>query len=122
MTFSPPKANLDFAAARPRAPDSGTLAVSARRANHAPARWRDLRVTPGPAAVAREPLDERLQGDIHRWFEASFPTSAPLHVKDRWSGVFAWTADFLPMVGAIPPPGSSGLDGAAGVPVCELGG
>jgi glycine/D-amino acid oxidase-like deaminating enzyme len=47
-------------------------------------------------------LDERLQGDIHRWFKASFPSSAPLHVKDRWSGVFGWTADFLPMVGAIP--------------------
>ena len=47
-------------------------------------------------------LDERLQGDIHRWFEASFPTSAPLNVKDRWSGVFGWTADFLPMVGPLP--------------------
>ena len=47
-------------------------------------------------------LDERLQGDIHGWFEASFPMSAPLRVKDRWSGVFGWTADFLPMVGAIP--------------------
>ena len=47
-------------------------------------------------------LDERLQGDIHCWFEASLPTSAPLRVKDRWSGVFGWTADFLPMVGPIP--------------------
>ena len=51
----------------------------------------------------RQPArDERLQGDINRWFEASFPTLAPLHVKDRWSGVFGWTADFLPMVGPIP--------------------
>ena len=51
----------------------------------------------------RQPaLDERLQGDMHRWFETSFPASRPLHVKDRWSGVFGWTADFLPMVGAIP--------------------
>ncbi len=47
-------------------------------------------------------LDDRLQGDLHRWFEASFPTSSPLQVKDRWSGVFGWTADFLPMVGAMP--------------------
>ena len=47
-------------------------------------------------------LDEHLQGDLHRWFEASFPASAPLQVKDRWSGVFGWTADFLPMVGAVP--------------------
>jgi len=47
-------------------------------------------------------LDDRLQGDLHRWFEASFPTSSPLEVKDRWSGVFGWTADFLPMVGAMP--------------------
>ena len=50
----------------------------------------------------RPALDERLQGDLHHWFEASFPTTAPLRVKDRWSGVFGWTADFLPMVGAIP--------------------
>jgi glycine/D-amino acid oxidase-like deaminating enzyme len=47
-------------------------------------------------------LDGRLQDDIHRWFEACFPASAPLQVKDRWSGVFGWTADFLPMVGPIP--------------------
>lgn len=47
-------------------------------------------------------LDDRLQGDLHRWFEASFPASSPLQVKDRWSGVFGWTADFLPMVGPIP--------------------
>ena len=51
----------------------------------------------------RQPaLDERLQDDIHHWFEASFPALAPLRVKDRWSGVFGWTADFLPMVGPIP--------------------
>jgi glycine/D-amino acid oxidase-like deaminating enzyme len=47
-------------------------------------------------------LDEHLQGDIRRWFDSYFPASAPLEVKDRWSGVFGWTADFLPMVGAIP--------------------
>ena len=51
---------------------------------------------------AQPALDDRLQGDLHRWFEASFPTSSPLQVKDRWSGVFGWTADFLPMVGAMP--------------------
>lgn len=47
-------------------------------------------------------VDEHLQGDIQRWFESYFPDSSPLDVKDRWSGVFGWTADFLPMVGAIP--------------------
>ena len=47
-------------------------------------------------------VDEHLQGDIRRWLEFYFPASAPLEVKDRWSGVFGWTADFLPMVGAIP--------------------
>jgi glycine/D-amino acid oxidase-like deaminating enzyme len=47
-------------------------------------------------------VDVHLQGDIHRWFEASFPTLAPLEVKDRWSGVFGWTADFLPLVGELP--------------------
>ncbi len=53
MTWSPPRQNLDFAAARPRAPDSATSAVSARRANHHP-RDGETSVTPGPAAVARE--------------------------------------------------------------------
>ena len=47
-------------------------------------------------------VDQHLQGDILRWFESCFPASAPLEVKHRWSGVFGWTADFLPMVGAIP--------------------
>jgi glycine/D-amino acid oxidase-like deaminating enzyme len=51
---------------------------------------------------AEPDVDEHLQGDIHRWFDSCFPASAPLDVKDRWSGVFGWTADFLPMVGAVP--------------------
>lgn len=47
-------------------------------------------------------VDEHLQDDILRWFESYFPASSPLEMKDRWSAVFGLTADFLPMVGAIP--------------------
>jgi glycine/D-amino acid oxidase-like deaminating enzyme len=47
-------------------------------------------------------LDPRLQTDLVRWFESTFSGLGPLDVRDRWSGVFGWTADFLPLVGAIP--------------------
>jgi len=47
-------------------------------------------------------LDDRLQSDLHRWFEAAFPVLGPLKIERRWSGLFGWTADFLPLVGAIP--------------------
>jgi gamma-glutamylputrescine oxidase len=47
-------------------------------------------------------VDDTLQTDLARWFEHTFPDLGPLDVGDRWSGIFGWTADFLPMVGAIP--------------------
>lgn len=50
----------------------------------------------------RPEIDEHLQGDIRNWFESSFPGCAPLEVEDRWSGIFGWTADYLPLVGTLP--------------------
>jgi gamma-glutamylputrescine oxidase len=50
----------------------------------------------------RPELDEPLQKSIQEWFEQSFPAQAPLDVADRWSGIFGWTADYLPLVGPLP--------------------
>jgi len=50
----------------------------------------------------RPELDDSLQADVQKWFESSFPESAPLDVEHRWSGIFGWTADYLPLVGAVP--------------------
>lgn len=50
----------------------------------------------------RPQLDEPLQKSIQDWFEQSFPQRGPLEVADRWSGIFGWTADYLPLVGPLP--------------------
>ncbi len=50
----------------------------------------------------RPELDETLQENIQAWFESSFPERAPLSVVRRWSGIFGWTADYLPLVGPLP--------------------
>lgn len=50
----------------------------------------------------RPELDDGLQGSIQGWFEGTFPDSGPLDVGDRWSGIFGWTADYLPLVGPLP--------------------
>ncbi|MDH5589066.1 MAG: FAD-binding oxidoreductase [Gemmatimonadota bacterium] len=47
-------------------------------------------------------LDPGLQGDLQGWFERAFPSAAPLAVEERWSGIFGWTADYLPLVGPLP--------------------
>ncbi len=47
-------------------------------------------------------VDPRLQNDLKAWFESTFPDLAPLEVEREWSGVFGWTADYLPLVGAVP--------------------
>lgn len=47
-------------------------------------------------------VDDSLQSDLCTWFERSFPGLKPLRVKHRWSGVFGWTADYLPLVGTLP--------------------
>lgn len=60
-------------------------------------------------------IDEHLQRDLRQWFEASFPKTRPLEIKDRWSGVFGWTADYLPMVGELPGhPGEYIISGFSG--------
>ncbi len=50
----------------------------------------------------RPEIDERLQSDVEGWFNAAFPDPAPLRVERRWSGIFGWTADYLPLVGPLP--------------------
>jgi len=47
-------------------------------------------------------LDPTLQTNLFEWFESAFPDLAPLDVQHKWSGVFGWTADFLPLVGSAP--------------------
>ena len=50
----------------------------------------------------RPELDPHLQENIQGWFESAFPERAPLKVARRWSGIFGWTADYLPLVGPLP--------------------
>jgi gamma-glutamylputrescine oxidase len=50
----------------------------------------------------RPELDATLQENIQAWFESAFPERAPLAVSRRWSGIFGWTADYLPLVGPLP--------------------
>jgi gamma-glutamylputrescine oxidase len=50
----------------------------------------------------RPEVDHHLQEDIQGWFEQVFPDYAPLDVQRRWSGIFGWTADYLPLVGPLP--------------------
>lgn len=50
----------------------------------------------------RPELDSQLQENLQGWFEATFPEAAPLRVTRRWSGIFGWTADYLPLVGPLP--------------------
>jgi glycine/D-amino acid oxidase-like deaminating enzyme len=47
-------------------------------------------------------VDHHLQEDIQGWFEQAFPDLAPMDVHRRWSGIFGWTADYLPLVGPLP--------------------
>lgn len=49
----------------------------------------------------RPELDPRLQGDLEEWFHAAFPR-VRLRVVRRWSGIFGWTSDYLPLVGPLP--------------------
>ena len=50
----------------------------------------------------RPELDPHLQEGIQGWFESTFPDRSPLPVARRWSGIFGWTADYLPLVGPLP--------------------
>jgi len=49
----------------------------------------------------RPELDERLQHDLETWFQAVFPR-VKVKVVRRWSGIFGWTSDYLPLVGPLP--------------------
>jgi glycine/D-amino acid oxidase-like deaminating enzyme len=49
----------------------------------------------------RPEVDDRLQGNLEDWFRAAFP-EVELRVVRRWSGIFGWTSDFLPLVGPLP--------------------
>ena len=46
-------------------------------------------------------IDERLQRDLLEWSRSMFPEWGEPRVAARWSGVFGWTADYLPLVGPL---------------------
>lgn len=49
----------------------------------------------------RPQVDPHLQDDLEAWFTEAFPGLRLTDVT-RWSGIFGWTADYLPMVGSLP--------------------
>ncbi len=46
-------------------------------------------------------IDPHLQGDLESWFGEAFPAARLTDVQ-RWSGIFGWTSDYLPLVGPLP--------------------
>ncbi|MGD8319182.1 MAG: FAD-binding oxidoreductase, partial [Gemmatimonadota bacterium] len=50
----------------------------------------------------RPELDDHLQENLQGWFQSTFPEAGHLSVARRWSGIFGWTADYLPLVGPLP--------------------
>lgn len=46
-------------------------------------------------------VDEELQEAFRHWFQHAFPGLGELRVRRRWSGIFGWTADYLPLVGPL---------------------
>ena len=60
-------------------------------------------------------VDRSLQDSLRKWFEATFPELGTLDVEREWSGIFGWTADYLPLVGEIPDrPGELMITGFSG--------
>jgi glycine/D-amino acid oxidase-like deaminating enzyme len=49
----------------------------------------------------RPEVDENMQEALLTWFRHAFP-DVRLRVTGRWSGIFGWTADYMPMVGPLP--------------------
>lgn len=49
----------------------------------------------------RPEVDETMQEALLAWFRHAFP-DVRLKVTGRWSGIFGWTADYMPMVGPLP--------------------
>jgi glycine/D-amino acid oxidase-like deaminating enzyme len=50
----------------------------------------------------RPEVDDMLQQDLLAWFGEAFPRLGEPVVTARWSGIFGWTADYLPLVGPLP--------------------
>lgn len=64
---------------------------------------------------AKPRLDEALQTSLHDWLRSSFPQLEGCQVSRRWSGIYGWTADYLPMVGPLPGrPGELVVSGFSG--------
>lgn len=60
-------------------------------------------------------VDRSLQEGLRAWFEAAFPELGALEVEREWSGIFGWTADYLPLAGAVPErPGELVIAGFSG--------
>lgn len=60
-------------------------------------------------------VDELLQEKMVRWFRSAFPALGDAKVVRRWSGIFGWTADYLPLVEPLPAsPGELVLAGFSG--------
>jgi glycine/D-amino acid oxidase-like deaminating enzyme len=49
----------------------------------------------------RPEVDPTVQEGLVAWFEHAFP-GVRLQVTRQWSGIFGWTADYLPLVGPLP--------------------
>lgn len=49
----------------------------------------------------RPEVDPTVQEGLLAWFQNAFP-DVKLRVTSQWSGIFGWTADYLPMVGPLP--------------------
>lgn len=60
-------------------------------------------------------VDRSLQKSLRTWFEAAFPELGALEVEREWSGIFGWTADYLPLAGEVPArPGEFVIAGFSG--------
>jgi glycine/D-amino acid oxidase-like deaminating enzyme len=49
----------------------------------------------------RPEVDRTVQESLEAWFRQAFP-AVEIEVTSHWSGIFGWTADYLPLVGALP--------------------
>ena len=47
-------------------------------------------------------VTRNIQGELERYMKDHFPELAGVHIDHRWSGVMAFTADGLPLVGELP--------------------
>lgn len=64
---------------------------------------------------ARPRVDQELQESLLGWFRSAFPDLDVRPEVRRWSGIYGWTADYLPLVGPLPGrPGEMVLSGFSG--------